>query len=258
MGADDVFPAEMPDHPSHPLGPPTMVPLDDDTAERLLAGRLHPEDAPPGYAEVARLLRAAAGPPSQDELAGQEAAMAGFRAARRGPGERRARRHQAPFRLRRRLAGVGARRSRARVRLVALALAGTLVAGGVWMGGGTWTAGGVWTADGALTALGLRSPSGGPGAGGSGSSRPVTTPVTGGRAPALPSASDRATARHGRGATARGGGPANGSRPAAHGRPPTAKPPKAGKDKPGKDRSGETKPPKANPAPVGNRGHGHN
>ena len=55
MAADDVFPAEMPDHPSHPT-----VPLDDDTAERLLAGRLHPEDAPPGYAEVTRLLRAAA------------------------------------------------------------------------------------------------------------------------------------------------------------------------------------------------------
>ena len=64
MAAGDVFPAEMPDH-HHPT-----VPLDDDTAERLLAGRLHPEDAPPGYAEVARLLRAAAGPPSPEELAG--------------------------------------------------------------------------------------------------------------------------------------------------------------------------------------------
>jgi hypothetical protein len=34
--------------------------LDGDTLERLLAGRLEPDDAPPGYAEVARVLRAAA------------------------------------------------------------------------------------------------------------------------------------------------------------------------------------------------------
>lgn len=35
------------------------VPLDPDTADRLLAGALAPEDAPPGYAGVARLLDAA-------------------------------------------------------------------------------------------------------------------------------------------------------------------------------------------------------
>jgi hypothetical protein len=34
--------------------------LDGDTLERLLTGRLEPDDAPPGYAEVARVLRAAA------------------------------------------------------------------------------------------------------------------------------------------------------------------------------------------------------
>jgi len=36
--------------------------LDGDTLERLLAGRVEPGDAPPGYAEVARVLRAAAAP----------------------------------------------------------------------------------------------------------------------------------------------------------------------------------------------------
>ena len=36
--------------------------LDGDTLERLLAGRVEPDDAPPGYAEVARVLRAAAAP----------------------------------------------------------------------------------------------------------------------------------------------------------------------------------------------------
>jgi hypothetical protein len=77
MAADDVYPAEMPDHPA----PPTL-PLDDDTAERLLAARLDPADAPPGYAGVARLLRAAAAPAHPDELAGEPTALAMFRAAR--------------------------------------------------------------------------------------------------------------------------------------------------------------------------------
>jgi hypothetical protein len=238
MDADNVFPADMPDDHLQPLVPKPMVPLDDDTAERLLAGHVHPEDAPPGYAEVARVLQAAAGPPAREELAGEEAALAGFRAAGRGPTVAAGQR--APT-------GAGGRRRRTRVRasLVALALAGTLVVGGVWLGGG------VWTADGALTALGLRSPSGGPGtggAGGAGSLRPVTTPVTGGRAPGLPSAGERAAARHGRGVTSRGGGSAYGHRLGAHGEPPKpespkAKPPKASKDKPGK-----TKPPKAQEA----------
>jgi hypothetical protein len=246
MDADNVFPADMPDDHLQPLVPEPMVPLDDDTAERLLAGHLHPEDAPPGYAEVARVLQAAAGPPAREELAGEEAALAGFRAVGRGPTVAGGRR--APT-----VAGGRRRRTRVRASLVALALAGTLVVGGVWLGGG------VWTADGALTALGLRSPSGGPGtggAGGAGSLRPVTTPVTGGRAPGLPSAGERAAARHGRGVTSRGGGSAHGHRLGAHGKPikpesPKAKPPKAGKDKPptaSNDKPGKTRPPKAQKA----------
>jgi hypothetical protein len=285
MDAGNVFPAEMPDDHPQPMAQP-IVPLDDDTAERLLAGHLHPEDAPPGYAEVARLLQAAAGPPSPEELAGLEAALAGFRAARGGLGQGRALRHgrdrppprrgrgrppprrgrvSAPFR---RGGGRPPSRPGAPARLVALALAGTLVAGAMWTGGG------VWIADGALTALGLRSPSGGPGsggpgfgapgsgdgpgvaggagrAGGSGSLRPVTTAVTGGRAPGPPSASERAAAHHGRGATSRGGGSAHGARLGAHGKPPSAKPPKAkppsvkppeaGKAEAGKARQGEPK-----------------
>jgi hypothetical protein len=240
MDADNVFPADMPDDHLQPLVPKPMVPLDDDTAERLLAGHVHPEDAPPGYAEVARVLQAAAGPPAREELAGEEAALAGFRAAGRGPTVAAGRRVPT---------GAGGRRRRTRVRasLVALALAGTLVVGAVWLGGG------VGTADGALTALGLRSPSWGPGTGGpggAGSLRPVTTPVTGGRAPGLPSAGERAAARHGREVTSRGGGSAHGHRLGAHGKPikpesPKDKPPKASKDK---DKPGKTKPPKAQKA----------
>jgi hypothetical protein len=45
------------------------VPLDLDTADRLLAGAVAPEDAPPGYAMVARLLDAASAEPTPDELA---------------------------------------------------------------------------------------------------------------------------------------------------------------------------------------------
>jgi hypothetical protein len=269
MDGGDVFPDEMPDDHREP-----MVPLDDDTAERLLAGRLHPEDAPPGYAEVARVLRAAAGPPSPEELADREAALAGFRAARDGPGLGRAEVHLARAGLRRHPAGVGARRPEARrrrastrARLAALALAGVLIAGGAWTGGG------VWIADGALTALGLRSPSGGPStggpgsgasgsgsgsgagaAGGSGSLRPVTNPVAGGRAPSLPSAGERAAARHGRGVTSRGGGSGHGTSPGAHGKPPKAKPPRAGKDKAGEPKPStvqKAKPPKPEKGPGG-------
>jgi hypothetical protein len=171
MTTDGVFPTEMPDEPPSPIGP-----LDDDTAERLLSGRLPPEDAPPSYAEVARFLRAAAGPPTPRELAGQTAALAAFRRAR------------VPVR--------GSTR-RGRARLVAVALAGALAVGGLW------------TAAAAPPAGRLRSPTGGPGAGGSGSATsaslrpamPVTGPVTAGRPPALPSGRDPAEVRHGGGAT---------------------------------------------------------
>jgi hypothetical protein len=80
MGAKDVFPAEMPDDPTS-----TIDPLDDDIAERLLAGRLDPLDAPPPYAAVARLLQAAAAPPTPDELAGEPSALAPSARASRGP-----------------------------------------------------------------------------------------------------------------------------------------------------------------------------
>ena len=56
------------------------APLDQETADRLLAGRLDPADAPPGYGEVARLLAAASGPPTGDELATEQAVLAAFAA----------------------------------------------------------------------------------------------------------------------------------------------------------------------------------
>jgi hypothetical protein len=45
--------------------------LERDTLERLLAGRVEPDDAPPGYAEVARVLRAAAAPIVPADLANE-------------------------------------------------------------------------------------------------------------------------------------------------------------------------------------------
>ncbi|HJU00233.1 MAG TPA: hypothetical protein VJ966_03400, partial [Actinomycetes bacterium] len=63
MGPDGVFPAEMPER-----GRSLVDPLDADTAERLLAGRVGPDDAPPGYANVAAVLQAAAAPATPEEL----------------------------------------------------------------------------------------------------------------------------------------------------------------------------------------------
>jgi hypothetical protein len=51
------------DYEMHP------VPLDLDTADRLLAGAVLPEDAPPGFARVAQVLEAASAEPMPDELA---------------------------------------------------------------------------------------------------------------------------------------------------------------------------------------------
>ena len=51
-------------------------PIDDGTAERLLAGGLSPDDAPPGYAGMAELLRATRAPGTEAELAGAPALVA--------------------------------------------------------------------------------------------------------------------------------------------------------------------------------------
>jgi hypothetical protein len=229
MTTGDVFPAEMPDDLPFPIDA-----LDDDTAERLLSGRLPPEDAPPSYAEVARFLRAAAGPPTPGELAGQPAAIAAFRTARepvrglaRGPGRKRP---AEAGRAGRRARPVGAGRAGGRARLVAVALAGTLAVGGLWI------------AAGAQTAPGLRSPTGGPGTGGSGSATsgslrpamPVTGPRTAGRPPALPSDRDQAAVRHGAGTS--DGGTVHRTHPGHPRKPPKGKPPKPKADKPNADK----------------------
>ena len=185
MGSGGVFSAEMPDEPSQ-----AIVPLDADTAERLFSARLDPDDAPPGYAEVARLLQAAAAPADQIELTGQAAAMDAFRTTHPRPAQPPA--HPAtthprptpppgpPAGTRVRPAGstgrpggsrdqrVAARggASGAKGRVVALALAGALAAGAV----------GVWTAGGAPFSGELGSPSGGPSAGGPGSATPGSGP----------------------------------------------------------------------------------
>ena len=53
---------------------------DQDTLERLLAGRLNPSDVPPGCQGVARLLAAATAPAAAEELAGEPLVMAEFAA----------------------------------------------------------------------------------------------------------------------------------------------------------------------------------
>jgi len=57
------------------------LPLDDWTADRLLAGLVEPDDAPPGYAGLARVLGQARGPVEAGELAGLELIVAAVTAA---------------------------------------------------------------------------------------------------------------------------------------------------------------------------------
>ena len=276
MGSSGVFSAEMPDEPSQ-----AIVPLDADTAERLLSARLDPDDAPPGYAEVARLLQAAAAPADQIELTGQAAAMDAFRTTHPRPAPTRPRPTPPPGPppgTRARPAGstgrpggsrdqrVAARggASGARGRVVALALAGALAAGAV----------GVWTAGGAPFSRELGSPSGGPSAGGPGSatpgsgpygpggigsgadatgslrpawpsvsSAPGATQVTNGRPPAPASTREPATARH-TGDVTSPGGSTNGSKHTHPGKQPKPKPPKV---KPPRSTSPKPKPAKDSP-----------
>lgn len=57
------------------------LPLDPGTADRLLSGALRPEDAPPGYAEVATLLQAVTAGPSSGELARKAQAVSAMATA---------------------------------------------------------------------------------------------------------------------------------------------------------------------------------
>jgi hypothetical protein len=47
-------------------GPLALDPLDPDTTQRMMRGVVHPDDAPPGYARVAALLRLLRSPATTD------------------------------------------------------------------------------------------------------------------------------------------------------------------------------------------------
>jgi hypothetical protein len=81
MGPDDASPADMRRPPANPDADPLA--LDEDTVEELLTGALSPPQAPAGYTKVAQLLAAAAAAPTPEELAGQGAVLAEFRAMAR-------------------------------------------------------------------------------------------------------------------------------------------------------------------------------
>jgi hypothetical protein len=53
--------------------------IDEDTRDRLLAGRIHPDDAPPGYAGVARILQAAGSLPRSEHLSREAELVAAAR-----------------------------------------------------------------------------------------------------------------------------------------------------------------------------------
>jgi len=53
--------------------------IDEDTTDRLLAGRIDPDDAPPGYAGVARILQAAGSLPRSEHLSREAELVAAAR-----------------------------------------------------------------------------------------------------------------------------------------------------------------------------------
>jgi len=78
-----------------------MLRLDDHTADRVLAGAVPPDDAPPGYAEAARVTRALVAPATADEFRLQARTVGGMRAViaeqQAGPAPIRRRRHMRRF-----------------------------------------------------------------------------------------------------------------------------------------------------------------
>src|SRR6185312_1266841 len=56
-------------------------PIDDETAGRLLAGAVEPDDAPPGYAQVSALIQAAKAPATVEELGRRDADVSTISAA---------------------------------------------------------------------------------------------------------------------------------------------------------------------------------
>ena len=115
MDADDASSADM----RRPFSDPDADPLalDEETVERLLSGELPPAQAPPEYAGVAALLAATVAAPTQEELAGQAAALAELRAVTRARAAH-GRRASTP-------------RRRRRVGLAAVVVVGALATGGV-------------------------------------------------------------------------------------------------------------------------------
>jgi hypothetical protein len=116
MGIDDASTADVRRLFAAPDAEPP--PLDLETAERLLAGDLPLDEAPPGYAQVAALLAAMVAAPGPEELKGRAAALAELRAVTR----------TRPSRARTRLAGRWSRRRR--VGLAVVAVTGALATGG--------------------------------------------------------------------------------------------------------------------------------
>jgi hypothetical protein len=151
MDADDASSADM-TRPPADHGGAGLPALDDDTVERLLAGDLDAAHAPPGYAEVAALLAAAAAEPTPDELAGQAAAVAELRTVVRARSAARARR-------------AGRSRNRRRIGLAVAVAVGALSTGGVAAATGHLPQPVRDAARGVLTVVGVETPGtpGGPG-----------------------------------------------------------------------------------------------
>ena len=106
-------------------------PIDDATAERLLAGNVSPADAPPGYAGVAAMVQTMVGPASPAELAGEATVVAAGMAALLAEGGLGTNQHSIPQRRKSMLAKLLSAKVAA---IAALTLAGATTAAAAAMG----------------------------------------------------------------------------------------------------------------------------
>jgi hypothetical protein len=124
------------------------MPLDEVTDERLLSGAIEPDDAPPAYQGVARLMRALRAPSIDSELGQREETILAMKDVLSTP-------PAGSHRIRRRISGMS---MPSRLRLIAITLAALLVLGTGLAFAGSLPSGAQKVASGVLSKIGVTVP----------------------------------------------------------------------------------------------------